>query len=112
MKRQYIFFSFLVLLISSIFLSLKISTITELTMDEKYYVEAARSLVALDKNTNFEHPPMGKYLIALSFKCFPNNEVLQWRFSSLIAGIATVMALFFIAILLFKTFIKHSCVFR
>ena len=70
--------------------------------DEVHYVRAARVLLALEGPVNIEHPLLAKELIALSIAMFGDNPV-AWRLPSLIAGIATVLALFRITWLLFSS---------
>jgi len=73
---------------------------TILLFDESHYIPAARKLLALAGPTNIEHPLFAKSLIALSIGLFGDGPV-AWRLPSLIAGAATVVALFRITLLLF-----------
>ena len=71
-----------------------------LMFDETHYVRAARVLLALEGPINIEHPLLAKALIALSIGLFGDHPV-AWRLPSLIAGVATILALFRITWLLF-----------
>ncbi|AHE53502.1 glycosyltransferase family 39 protein [Sphingomonas sanxanigenens] len=71
-----------------------------LMFDETHYVRAARVLLALERPINIEHPLLAKALIALSIGLLGDNPV-AWRVPSLIAGVATILALFRITSLLF-----------
>lgn len=53
--------------------------------DETHYIKAAKEFVALGKNTNWEHPTLGKILIALGM-FFLGDNPLGWRIMSVIAG--------------------------
>lgn len=40
----------------------------QVNFDEVHYVRAARALLERSSNTNYEHPPLGKYLIAVGIR--------------------------------------------
>jgi dolichyl-phosphate-mannose--protein O-mannosyl transferase len=61
--------------------------------DEVHYLPAARILLALEGPTNIEHPLLGKALIATGIALF-GDDVIGWRAMALLAGAATVMAVF------------------
>jgi 4-amino-4-deoxy-L-arabinose transferase-like glycosyltransferase len=61
--------------------------------DEVFYVGAARGFIAGTASVNPEHPPLAKYLIALSIKTF-GDEPLAWRFPSSVAGALAALAAF------------------
>lgn len=71
-----------------------------LMFDEVHYVPAARRLLALEGPVNIEHPLFAKELIALCIALL-GDQAIAWRLPSLIAGAATVVALFRITLLLF-----------
>lgn len=56
-----------------------------LIFDELHYIPAAKQFAELGKNTNWEHPTLGKIWIAAGIKLFGDNPY-GWRFFSLIAG--------------------------
>ena len=68
--------------------------------DEVHYVPAARTLLALERPVNTEHPLLGKALIASGIAVFGDRPV-GWRAMSTLAGTATVLGVFWILLLLF-----------
>jgi dolichyl-phosphate-mannose--protein O-mannosyl transferase len=71
-----------------------------LVFDEVHYVPAARTMLALERPVNTEHPLLGKALIAGSIAVF-GDRPLGWRAASTVAGTASVLAVFAILVLLF-----------
>src|SRR5262245_35668751 len=61
--------------------------------DEQAYVSSARAFLNGGADTNPEHPPMGKLLIAGSMKVFGDNPV-GWRMASVLAGVGIVVGMF------------------
>lgn len=80
----------------------RLATPTTLVFDEVHYVPAARQLWALAGPTNIEHPLLGKALIGLGMAVFGDNS-FGWRIAASLAGSATVLGLFAIAWLLFRS---------
>jgi len=77
--------------------------------DEIYYAKNAFSLISSGVELNQEggaefvvHPPLGKWLIGIGIKLFGNNE-FGWRSSSALFGSASVLLIYLIAKLLFKS---------
>ena len=68
--------------------------------DEVHYVPAARTLLALERPVNTEHPLLGKELIASGIAVF-GDRPLGWRAMSTLAGTATVLGVYWILLLLF-----------
>lgn len=64
------------------------------SFDEVHYVGAARLLDRVNKN--WEHPPLGKYLILASIRLFGDNPI-GWRIPSVIAATGTNLCLYGIA---------------
>ncbi|MGQ9542683.1 MAG: glycosyltransferase family 39 protein [Candidatus Bathyarchaeia archaeon] len=54
-------------------------------VDEAYYVPAANSILNLEADPNYVHPPFGKILIAAGIATFGYNP-LGWRIASILAG--------------------------
>src|SRR5580700_363749 len=61
--------------------------------DEIMYTGAARNFIAGTPSVNPEHPPLVKYLIALSIKLL-GDRPFGWRFPSAIAGAAVALLAF------------------
>jgi predicted membrane-bound dolichyl-phosphate-mannose-protein mannosyltransferase len=61
--------------------------------DESFYVGAAREFLAAQPSSNAQHPPLGKYFIALSIRTL-GDRPLGWRFPSTLAGGLAALALF------------------
>ncbi|MBS7622895.1 phospholipid carrier-dependent glycosyltransferase [Candidatus Bathyarchaeota archaeon] len=56
-----------------------------LMVDEVYYAPAAKSLLEMNGDPNYVHPPLGKALIALGIVVFGYNS-LGWRIAGAVAG--------------------------
>jgi dolichyl-phosphate-mannose--protein O-mannosyl transferase len=69
--------------------------------DEIYYVPAAKTLWALERPVNIEHPLVGKELIGLGIRLFGDTS-FGWRFLSTVAASAVVMGVFAIGWLTFR----------
>lgn len=68
--------------------------------DEIYYVPAARDLLQNKADPNSVHPPLAKFLIAVSLAFFGDNPT-TWRIPSVLACVMTVSFLFLLALELF-----------
>ena len=73
---------------------------TKLMFDEVHYVPAARNIVEMIRPANEEHPLFAKWLIGLSMALFGDNPI-GWRALSTVAGVATMLAIYAIALKLF-----------
>lgn len=74
-----------VFLASLALLSVGIGANPSFQLDEVCYVGAARAFIAGTPSVNPEHPPLAKYLIALSIQALGDRPV-SWRFPSALAG--------------------------
>lgn len=79
--------------------SFRLGIPSKLVFDEIHYVPAARLLLALDGPANIEHPLLGKALIALGIALFGDTP-FGWRAMSTLAGTATVVGCYAIALAL------------
>lgn len=73
---------------------------TQLMFDETHYVPAARDVFGLAARANEEHPPFAKWLIGLSMAIFGDSPA-GWRALSTVAGVATMLSIYAIALKLF-----------
>jgi dolichyl-phosphate-mannose--protein O-mannosyl transferase len=88
-------------LASLVLFCINIGQPTGLYFDEVHYVPAARALIEQSGPVNIEHPLLSKTLIAAGILLFGDNA-LGWRLPSAICGAIAVMALFWIALRLFR----------
>src|ERR1041385_6308833 len=85
-----------IFLFCEVFFLIRLQVPSRMAYDETYYVSAARNLLKLEKNSNPEHPPLGKILIA-SGMAIGGDQAKGWRLASTVAGSFTVVAVFLIA---------------
>ncbi len=71
--------------IGFVWLSWKISYPPSFIGDETYYVSAAKSILENLEDTNYVHPPLGKYFIALGIWLFGDSS-FGWRIMGAIIG--------------------------
>jgi dolichyl-phosphate-mannose-protein mannosyltransferase len=64
--------------------------------DEVHYVKAARAYLAGEQDPNWEHPPLGKMLIAVGMTIFGDNS-LGWRAIPYLLGCLTAVLVFVLA---------------
>lgn len=69
-------------------------------LDEFHYIPAAQEVLATWTDSNYEHPPLGKFLIASGLGLFGDNP-LGWRFMSVVFGASTLGAIYLWARALF-----------
>lgn len=65
--------------------------------DEPVYVGSARAMLQGDFSVNPEHPPLGKYFIALGIHLFGDTP-FGWRFFSALGGALCVPVIFSVAL--------------
>src|SRR5260370_36213112 len=77
------------------------------SLDENFYVPAARDFLHWTANSNRFNPPLGKYLIAIGMLIGGDNP-FGWRFMSSVFGGLTIVGMYCWGLSLFrkqKTFI-------
>jgi dolichyl-phosphate-mannose--protein O-mannosyl transferase len=99
--KKAIYLSWLVTLLSFLFLIIHLNRPSTLAFDETHYVPAARALNNAQTPLNLEHPPLSKSLIAVGMDLLGDNP-LGWRILSTVFGAFTVGALTFWSFLLFQ----------
>jgi len=103
-----VFIVFLTALFSFLFFY-RLDYTTLVSWDEAWYASIARNIVKsnnwLDTSFNgkpfYDHPPLGFWLMVLSYKIFGINEFAV-RFPSAFLGLLTIVLVFFISKKLFK----------
>lgn len=83
----------LIAVAAQILFAWRVTTPSKLMFDEVHYVPAARTLAALARPANIEHPLLAKELIALGIMMFGDGP-LGWRTLSTLAGTAVVAGVF------------------
>jgi len=74
----------------------------KLNFDEFHYIPSARQFLDFVENRNYEHPPLGKELIALGMGIFGDRPI-GWRFMSTLFGALTVVGTYVAGAALFRT---------
>ncbi|MGZ3707800.1 MAG: phospholipid carrier-dependent glycosyltransferase [Bdellovibrionota bacterium] len=69
--------------------------------DEFHYVPSAKQFLDLKENQNWEHPPLGKELMAIGIGTFGDSPI-GWRFMSTVFGSLTLVGMFLWALALFR----------
>ena len=69
--------------------------------DEFHYVPAAKELLATGTNRNWEHPPLGKEILALGIALWGDRPI-GWRFMSTVFGALTLVGMYLWALALFR----------
>lgn len=69
--------------------------------ESKFYLPAAREILAKGVDPIFEHPPVSKLLFALSIQIFGDNS-LGWRFFPIIFSVTSVVVVYLLAKKLFN----------
>ncbi|WP_455279282.1 phospholipid carrier-dependent glycosyltransferase [[Eubacterium] cellulosolvens] len=76
-----------------IFRSWNFNNPTGFMVDEVYYAPAANSLLNLEPDPNYVHPPLGKLIIGIGIAFFGYNS-FGWRIAAVIAGSLMVPSLY------------------
>ena len=86
-----------VLLIALILRLVFLNAVAAFVFDETYYVPSARALLQDGIDTNPEHPPLVKLVLAASIALLGDNPI-SWRLPSMLAGMAGAFFFYFIAL--------------
>jgi len=70
--------------------------------DEFHYVPSAKQYLALTTNQNWEHPPLGKLLMAVGIGILGDRPI-GWRYMSTLFGSLTLVAMYLWGLALFET---------
>ena len=70
--------------------------------DEFHYIPSAKQFLELVVNQNYEHPPLGKLLMAVGIGIF-GDQPLGWRVMSTLFGALTCSGMYLLAFVLFQS---------
>jgi dolichyl-phosphate-mannose-protein mannosyltransferase len=73
----------------------------EYNFDEMHYITAAKLLVPPVANSNWEHPPLAKYLIGLGI-ALAGDRPLGWRLGAMIFGGISIAGMYACAVAVFR----------
>ena len=69
--------------------------------DEFHYVPSAKQFLAMTENQNWEHPPLGKMIMAVGISALGDRPI-GWRVMSTFFGALTLVGLFILAFAIFR----------
>ncbi len=72
------------------------------SFDEFHYVPSANQILTWKTNQNWEHPPLGKMILAVSIWLF-GDRPFGWRFLSAVFGGITLAGMYTLALNLFRS---------
>src|SRR5262245_53901289 len=72
---------------------IQIGTPRGFSFDEFHYVPSAKQFLAHQQNQNWEHPPLGKMIMAVGIAVFGDRQ-LGWRFMSTVFGALTLVGMY------------------
>lgn len=93
-RKEYFWISVLTFIVLAMHFSIIFHPPT-IILDETYYVNDARHILAGDAQVRGEHPPLGSLLITLGMLIFGDNS-LGWRFFAVLMGSAAVFLLYLV----------------
>lgn len=90
----------LLALVAELLFAVHLGQPAKLMFDEVYYVPSGRDTFEMIRRSNEEHPLLAKWLIGLSAALFGDTPI-GWRALSTLAGVATMLSIYAIALRLF-----------
>ncbi len=93
--------SFFLFAFAQIFHLARINFPEKYSYDEVHYVNASKEYLNGHLYANWEHPPLGKFLIASGISLF-GDRPLGWRFMSTLFGSLTLVGVYLLGWLLFQ----------
>ena len=70
--------------------------------DEFHYIPSAKQFLALTENQNYEHPPLGKELIAVGVGLL-GDQPWGWRIMSVLFGVITLLGMHRLTLAVFRS---------
>ena len=100
LKKHWLFL--LIILFLIILKIIFLTNVPEPILDEsKYYIPAAKAYLEGAPDPNFQHPPLGKEILAVDMFFFGDNS-LGWRLFSILAGFGSLALTYILALKLSK----------
>lgn len=93
-RREYFWIALLTLIVLAMHFSIILFP-NIIILDEEFYVNDARDIIAGDAKLRAEHPPLGQLLITAGILIFGDNS-FGWRFFAVLMGSASVFLLYLI----------------
>ena len=90
----------LLAVLAELLFAVRLGQPAKLMFDEVYYVPGGKDVFDLVRRSNQEHPLLAKWLIGLSTATFGETPA-GWRALSTVAGVATMLSIYAIALKLF-----------
>jgi dolichyl-phosphate-mannose--protein O-mannosyl transferase len=87
-------------LLAQTFFLIRLSQPPSYVFDEFHYIPAAKMLLSRAQNRNWEHPPLGKYIIGAGIVLL-GDEPAGWRFFSTVFGALIVVGMYLWALAIF-----------
>lgn len=88
-------------LLAQVFFLINIQFPRGQNFDEFHYVPSAKQFLELKENQNYEHPPLGKELMAVGIGLFGDRPI-GWRFMSTVFGALTLVGMYLWALAVFR----------
>lgn len=101
MNKRILWTAAIIYLLSQIFFLINIQFPRGHNFDEFHYVPSAKQFLALKENQNWEHPPLGKLLMAVGIAVW-GDRPMGWRFMSTVFGALTLVGMYFLGLVLFE----------
>ncbi len=98
-SKQTVVTSLILFFLSQILFLVNIQFPRTVNFDEFHYVPSAKQFIHLEPNHNWEHPPLGKLLIAAGIQVFGDRPI-GWRFMSTLFGSFTLVGVYALALVL------------
>ncbi len=86
---------------SLIFFAIEVQYPVAKVYDEFHYVPASKNIVSTWTNTNWEHPPLAKWIMGAGIVIF-GDEPVGWRSMSVLFGALTIWGMYALAMALFQ----------
>jgi dolichyl-phosphate-mannose-protein mannosyltransferase len=98
--RQLVLTSVILFFLSQVLFLVNIQFPRTVDFDEFHYVPSAKQFLELRENQNWEHPPLGKLIMAAGIKTWGDRPI-GWRYMSTVFGSLTLVGMYILGWMLF-----------